>query len=139
MAISENIGIPVVVTSGDLQVLTSGTAFCSPEKGLQVVVGGIRIDLKFETEKADKPEIERNPIPSELTFRYKIKGKVPSLPAGIGLKFPDSIGSANGIPIYFSFGLSALGDDQKAMTVQYTVYGGKPSPQPPTEQAGAQQ
>jgi hypothetical protein len=124
------INLPVTVTTGDLEILASGVANISSEKGFQVVIGGIKIEILFQNSEEGQPEIERKPLPDVLTFQYIIKGKIPGSPLSMGLKYPDVIGMTQGIPVHFSFGLSTLGNDQKAITLQYSVYRGTDAVQP---------
>lgn len=116
----------IIVTAGDLQVLSSGVVNFTPEKGFRVDAGGVKIEFVFQNSEQGVPEIVRNAIPESLTFQYVIKGAIPSAPAGMGLKYPDAIGTVGGIPIHFSFALSVLVNDQKAIVLNYAVYAGPP-------------
>jgi hypothetical protein len=134
MPIEAIFALPISVRAGDLEVLNSGTVLFSPEKGFRVTVGGITIEFIFQNAEQGTPEINRNAVPDSLTFQYIIKGMIPSAPAGMGLKYADGIGTAQGFPIYFSFALSVLVNDQKAISMNYAVYRGIPAPiQAPVE------
>ena len=121
----------VAVTAGGLRVLSSGTVNFAPDAGFKASVGAITIEMVFQNSEQGQPEILRKPLPESLTFQYLIKGAIPNSPAGMGLKYPEAIGTANGTPIHFSFSLSVLANDQKAIVLSYAVYASAPGSMTP--------
>lgn len=124
MATENQPALSIKVTVGDLTVIATGVANFPIEKQFRIQIEGITIEFVLEKHEEGKTDFERKAIPERLVYQYIVRGKIPESPATFGLRFPDNIGTANGYPIWFTFGLTALGTDGKGVSLHYTVYQG---------------